>query len=63
MSIGLTEADIETLATDWFRALGYECALGSEISSATYFRPSRRPSDSTTPFTPASFNSCWQPAK
>jgi hypothetical protein len=27
-----TKADVETLAADWFRALGYDCALGSEIS-------------------------------
>jgi type I restriction enzyme R subunit len=32
VSQGLTESDIETLAIDWFRSLGYECALGSEIS-------------------------------
>src|SRR2546421_6022682 len=32
VAAGLTEADIENLATDWFRALGYDCALGSEIS-------------------------------
>jgi type I site-specific restriction-modification system R (restriction) subunit len=30
--VELTEADVETLATDWFRSLGYDCALGSEIS-------------------------------
>ena len=30
MSAGLTEADIESLAIDWFRSLGYDCALGSE---------------------------------
>jgi type I restriction enzyme R subunit len=32
VSVGLTEADIENLAIDWFRSLGYDCALGSEIS-------------------------------
>jgi hypothetical protein len=32
VSAGLTEADIENLAIDWFRSLGYDCALGSEIS-------------------------------
>jgi type I restriction enzyme, R subunit len=32
MPAGLTEADIENLAIDWFRSLGYECAAGSEIS-------------------------------
>jgi type I restriction enzyme R subunit len=32
VSAGLTEADIESLASDWFRSLGYDCALGSEIS-------------------------------
>jgi len=29
----LTEADVETLATDWFRSLGYDCATGAEISA------------------------------
>jgi type I restriction enzyme R subunit len=28
----LTEADVETLATDWLRSLGYDSALGSEVS-------------------------------
>jgi hypothetical protein len=32
VSAGLTEADIETRAIDWFRSLGYDCALGAEIS-------------------------------
>ena len=32
MSATLNEADIETLAIDWFRSLGYDCALGSQIS-------------------------------
>jgi hypothetical protein len=31
VSAGLTKADIESLAIDWFRSLGYDCALGSEI--------------------------------
>lgn len=32
MSVSLTEADVETLAIDWFRSLGYDCAHGSEVS-------------------------------
>jgi type I restriction enzyme R subunit len=32
LTIGLTEADIENLAIGWFRSLGYDCALGSEVS-------------------------------
>lgn len=32
MSLGLTESEIEGLAIDWFRSLGYSCALGSQIS-------------------------------
>src|SRR5262245_26480666 len=32
VSARLTEANVENLAIDWFRSLGYDCALGSEIS-------------------------------
>ena len=32
MSQGPTESDIEILAIAWFRSLGYDCVLGSEIS-------------------------------
>jgi len=32
VSAGLTEADVESLATDWFGSLGYDCATGTEIS-------------------------------
>ena len=32
MPLGLTEADVENLAIEWLRSLGYQYALGSEIS-------------------------------
>jgi len=33
VTVGLTEADIETLAIGWFRSLSYDCAIGSEVSA------------------------------
>jgi type I restriction enzyme R subunit len=32
VSAGITEADIEALAIDLFRSLGYDCASGAEIA-------------------------------
>jgi type I restriction enzyme R subunit len=32
VSAGISEADVEALATDWFRSLGYDSATGKEVS-------------------------------